>query len=321
MERIIVLRLLLVALASLIELNVFADKLPAGLSNNVDQIVEDIQKGKPEAIASLRALSTNAISILSQYSEDSCMEVRYQVIRQLAAFNDTSTIPTLIQSLNDSEGIVRSRAIDGLHRFDPKTIAKLAPQTTVETLKDYISRWDEKSYIAITMLIPFEDASIRDFLRKTMDQAKLTRFEGQGGSKVLAPKMYVWALGALLGLGHEREDLGALLTSADIADRLLACEAVEISQRPEYAQELLPLFSDMRDAINIAPSHYEPHFLRVCDVAARTVINITGMKEAYPEHERRCSQNTLDEIFSVVANGSRIRGSGQTNNVLQGVTH
>ncbi|MCO5060905.1 MAG: hypothetical protein M9963_02710 [Kiritimatiellae bacterium] len=289
---------------------IYASALPDPNSNeqSVSSIIEEINSGNRNAVDQLRELGTNVVTELLPYVHHASKEVRYQVASHLVQYGGHTSIPVFAELLNDPAGIVRSKAIDGLFQYDNDTLSSFENYQLTHFLSMYLTRWDEKSYKGAILLGRLGATSGIDVLVDAYEKASILRTNSViAKDSILADRICSASLGALLTLNHPPaiKSLRELIASNHVRDRLLACEAVTFSEQSKYLAELRPLLSDKQDAINVAPTHFDPYFIRVCDVAAETSINLLNLSGKFGPTARRLNDDNLHEISEILTKSSR----------------
>lgn len=268
---------------------------------NLDVIIEGLRANDAVAKQAIHALGASAVPELLAYSKDGNREVRYQVVRQLASSGDKRVITVLAESLGDPENIVRTAAMNGLLQIEAADVPSEHEGSVINSLHAYLLRWDENSYKAAVLLGLLGDKSSQGVLAATIQKAKQLRVADNGAGRFLAPNMCWAAIGALLELRAPlaTNELDHLVTSQAVPDRVCACKAVESSRRSDVFGVLLPLLADQRDAINVGPAG-SPYYIRVCDVAARTIDQDLKISANLPPIEKRYSNDFLKQLPSLI---------------------
>jgi hypothetical protein len=105
-----------------------------------------------------------------------------------------------------------------------------------------------------------------------------------------------------------QEEVRTLLRSTRVDDRAKGIECVSWAESTVHVSDVVPLLSDKRNAVNIAPSFHDgySYYLRVCDLAVYALADLCKLKTSFavqraPYGERYCDEKIAEVRRKVLA--------------------
>lgn len=251
---------------------------------------EAIQLDSGHGIKQVLEHGTNAVPYVLPYLSATNALRRENAIIILGHLRDPRAVKPLMNSLNDQDPNVRRRAITSLYK-----IAEHAPSyiddDQLTSLTQYGRGSDENAHLAILIIGESIGASGLPVIKQLCDQAT-DQIASGGGMAVIGKRKQEACLRVLADLGDKgaRDQVRQLLSSPSPEDRAKGIDVVAYVGG-NMSDELVPLLSDKRNAVDISPSQAGDYFLRVCDLAADVLrdnyhVELESRKRArYSDHD------------------------------------
>ena len=246
----------------------------------IDYLVSQIRENRPDAAGTAAKLGSQASPYIAPLADDPNPEVRAMALLCLGVTGGSLASEKALEKLNDADEQVFSQALQVLQRHPP--FGKERQLVEIFERSDRMGIRENLPLIA-GRLAPHVDSKpwLNSWQKETDPQVR---------------ESLTVAL-SRMGNPQAREEFVKKLMSAQGPDVIRWLEHCNYMQDPWILPDVVLLLDRTEEALELNPDGKNKWPLRVCDLAVRTIIELTGARVSFPV--KRPSQFTSQEIEEV----------------------